>query len=427
MNRNGVRTLGLLLAMMMLFLSCAAAEGLAFSRDPDAMEEAAKSVMMLEVYDASDERTATGSGFLLFDDETLVTNAHVIEDAVKIIAVSDEGERYTLTKVKISNDRLDIAILKFDEPTGRKPLTVSSLKLKRGQPVVAIGSPKSWKNTVSIGNVSGLFTEDGESWIQFTAPISPGSSGGALFDDEGHVAGITTATSRHEDAQNINFAVSATEIVSLYHAWDGKVRALTDPAQEGDSGLIGKLEGLFGGFDTPKAAGEFSEFMGGLFAAIPDRIPGASEGAIAVRTHGREDLEASFQGLDPGPLIGKAEALPGNLGWNGSVPEGDAYLGGLFAKIPDTVPGASADSGKSGGDGSVPAGDAYLGGLFANIPDSVPGAAASGGKNDGAASLSGLLGGLTGKAGGKEDGTPGRRGLTVKEQLEASFRSLTED
>ena len=182
------------------------------SKSPDLIEEKALSVLMLEVFNG-DERVATGSGFVMFDNMTLVTNYHVIEDATIIMADSDDGYQYFITKVLITDKEKDIAILQFMTPTIMKPLTPSTQKVKRGETVIAIGSPIGLKNTVSMGNVSSVYTEDNQSWIQFTAAISHGSSGGALFNDHGDVIGITSAF--WEDGQNLNLAVDINEVVAL--------------------------------------------------------------------------------------------------------------------------------------------------------------------------------------------------------------------
>lgn len=91
----------------------------------------------------------------------------------------------------IASKENDIAILQFMTPTIMQPLEYSTDSIKRGSSIVAIGSPIGLKNTVSLGNVSSVYNEDGVNWIQFTAPISHGSSGGALLNDNGQVIGIT--------------------------------------------------------------------------------------------------------------------------------------------------------------------------------------------------------------------------------------------
>lgn len=193
----------------------------AFSDDPDAIEAAADSVFMLEVYSSSNRCIATGSGFIAFREGLLVTNYHVMEDGAYIVAVGDDGDRYTVSGVCVADKKLDIAILHFDRSPAARILELdTSDNIKRSQTVVAIGSPAGLKNTVSIGNISAFYAEEGKNWIQFTAPISSGSSGGALFGDDGKVIGVTTAT--YASAQNINMAVRASDVEALYRKWDGK-------------------------------------------------------------------------------------------------------------------------------------------------------------------------------------------------------------
>ncbi len=215
-----------ILTLCLLLPACALAET-GFSSDPDAIERAAKSVLMLEVYDADNELLATGSGFVAFDNRTLVTNYHVIEDADWMVANSDDGYEYMVTKVLVADEAKDIAICGFMSPTDLTPLTFSDGEaLRRAEPIVAIGSPIGITNTVSLGNISAIYEEDGVSWIQFTAPISSGSSGGVLFDDRGCVIGVTSAS--YEDAQNLNLAVDIAEVTALYESWDGETKRLSE-------------------------------------------------------------------------------------------------------------------------------------------------------------------------------------------------------
>lgn len=206
---------------LLLLITGSAVASPNFSDDADAIEEAANSVFLLEVYSRNNSKIAVGSGFVAFDGSTLITNYHVIEDGAYIVAISDDYERYYITQICAVNKARDIAILLFEEPNVADPLELDTNDdLKRAQPVVAIGSPAGLMNTVSIGNISAFFDREGKDWIQFTAPISSGSSGGALLNDEGKVIGITTAT--YASTQNINLAVKAKYVQELYSSWDGK-------------------------------------------------------------------------------------------------------------------------------------------------------------------------------------------------------------
>jgi len=81
--------------------------------------------------------------------------------------------------------------------------------LQIGEPVITIGSPGGFSNTLSNGIISQLRLLDGQKLVQTTAAISGGSSGGGLFDAKGNLIGITTFKIR--DAESLNFAISIDE------------------------------------------------------------------------------------------------------------------------------------------------------------------------------------------------------------------------
>ena len=191
-----------------------------FTTDSNAIEKAAQSVLMLACSN-KDGSISTGSGFVAFNSQTLVTNCHVMDEAKEIVASDDNGNLYVIDRVYCVSEHMDIAILGFAAPTALRPLPLSTGDdLQRGQPVVTIGSPEGLKNTVSTGVVSSLAEYGGVPEIQISAPISHGSSGGALFDANGHVVGVTS--SGLAEGQNLNFAVRSSVPLALYAAWKGE-------------------------------------------------------------------------------------------------------------------------------------------------------------------------------------------------------------
>ena len=84
-----------------------------------------------------------------------------------------------------------------------------------GEHVVAIGSPLGLQNTVSDGIVSAIREENGHQWIQTTAPVSHGNSGGPLMNSEGAVIGVITWGVNLQQGQNLNFAASVAEVQRL--------------------------------------------------------------------------------------------------------------------------------------------------------------------------------------------------------------------
>lgn len=210
--------LSIVLALILLMSCFAGAAG--YSSDPDAINETAQSVVLLAVYDIANRLIATGSGFVAFGEEYVLTNYHVIDGADVIVAYTDSGETLWINRVLCADSGRDLAILVFDENSGLNPLELADVtEPERGAPAVAIGSPIGFRNSVSIGNVSSAEEDEFTGYIQFNAPVSSGSSGGALLNDEGKVIGITTAIySDRGSAQNLNFAVNVSYAKEMYEA-----------------------------------------------------------------------------------------------------------------------------------------------------------------------------------------------------------------
>ena len=136
-----------------------------------------------------------------------ITNCHVVTQA-KTITVS-KGSVAFLAEVISADRQSDRCYLRVDgtlEPVmGFRDFG----DLVIGETVYTIGSPKGLDRTFAQGLLSGLRKMDGVEYIQTTAPISKGSSGGGVFDDRGNLIGITTFTI--SDGQNLNFAIAASE------------------------------------------------------------------------------------------------------------------------------------------------------------------------------------------------------------------------
>jgi S1-C subfamily serine protease len=172
------------------------------------------SVVRVVAFNARDEATGFGSGFFVSADGLIATNYHVIQGA-KALKVGREGET-TLRPVRTvaSDPGHDLALLKVDAGGDRYPaLVLASKPPAIGTRVYAIGNPSGLTNTLSEGLVSGLRQTEQRSWIQATAAISPGSSGGPLLAEDGRVVGVNTMALR--DAQNLNFAVPADSVRRL--------------------------------------------------------------------------------------------------------------------------------------------------------------------------------------------------------------------
>jgi S1-C subfamily serine protease len=146
----------------------------------------------------------------------LVTNCHVVEKGSAIFVSRREDRVTGRARIVNRNPQADLCELDLLQmkPAFDKPVEIAPKDaLRIGDPVYAIGSPRGMELTISNGIVSAL-REAGANIqvIQTTAPFSPGSSGGGLFDSQGRLVGITTLIVK--DSQNLNFAVSSRQIPS---------------------------------------------------------------------------------------------------------------------------------------------------------------------------------------------------------------------
>ena len=170
-------------------------------------------------FGAPQEGEATGSGFVVDKDGTILTNAHVVEGADSVTVSFEDGGKQIPAEVKGVDTSTDLAALKID-PSAVEDLEVlplgDSSKAEVGDPVVAIGNPFGYSRTVTTGIVSGLQREiiapNGfqiDNVIQTDASINPGNSGGPLLDSSGRVIGINSqiATGGGQGSVGIGFAV----------------------------------------------------------------------------------------------------------------------------------------------------------------------------------------------------------------------------
>jgi S1-C subfamily serine protease len=174
--------------------------------------------------------TGAGSGLVVDDRGTILTNAHVIEGATSItVTVAGESKART-AKVIASDKNRDLALLRVDDATGlvAAPLGTSA-DVAVGDEVVAIGNALALEGgpTVTQGIVSALNrsidTENGtlQGLIQTDAAISSGNSGGPLVNARGQVIGMNTAVAASSgtvNASNIGFAISIDAIRAFLEA-----------------------------------------------------------------------------------------------------------------------------------------------------------------------------------------------------------------
>ncbi|WP_353171234.1 DegQ family serine endoprotease [Paracandidimonas soli] len=179
---------------------------------------------------APEERTVprgVGSGFFISDDGYVLTNNHVVDRASDIFVTLTSGKEYKATVVG-TDPRTDVALLKIDAKN-LSPLPIGdSTKLRKGQWVLAIGSPFGLDSTVTSGIISAINRETGDylPFIQTDVAVNPGNSGGPLINLAGEVVGINSQiVSRSGGFMGISLAIPIDEVMRIVEQLkaDGKV------------------------------------------------------------------------------------------------------------------------------------------------------------------------------------------------------------
>jgi len=160
---------------------------------------------------------STGTGFVVKSNGYLMTCAHVVEDAARIMVKL--GDKEYVGRVVATDEKNDLALVKIaakDLPT--LPLGDSD-KVELAQDVRAVGFPLSDVLGSSIkitsGTISGIVESDEKKLLQVDAPINPGNSGGPLVNDRGEVIGVASAKLAGRDVSSVGFAVPSNLVRKL--------------------------------------------------------------------------------------------------------------------------------------------------------------------------------------------------------------------
>ncbi len=223
---------------------------------------------------------ARGSGFIVDADGTVVTNNHVVKDAISVEVTLDDGTQLP-AKVIGRDPRTDIAVLRI--AAGHKLPFISlgeSNDVRPGQWVVAMGNPFGLGGSVTAGIVSARGRDIGsgpyDSFIQVDAPINQGNSGGPLFTQDGKVVGVNTAIlSPTGGSVGIGFAIPADTVRSVVAELESS----------------GKVSRGYLGVEAQKVTGDMT-------GALHLDSPG---GALVANV--QPDSPAAKAGVQPGDVI----------------------------------------------------------------------------------------------------------------------------
>lgn len=161
-----------------------------------------------------------GTGVIIDPRGYIVTCYHVVQDVAKIeVTLADGTEK--VARLLTYDAAVDLALIKIDSTKTLPTMEVGgSHDLMEGEPVIAIGNPFGYKDTVSIGIISGLHrnvqvngNQEYKNLIQTNADINPGNSGGPLINIEGEMIGINVAV--RMGAQGIGFAIPADDALDV--------------------------------------------------------------------------------------------------------------------------------------------------------------------------------------------------------------------
>jgi tetratricopeptide (TPR) repeat protein len=287
------------------------------------------SIVVIVTADKDDKPVGQGSGFIVARDR-IATNHHVFEGAANAVVFYADGASVLVEGIFADSPARDLVILSA-QTGSRSPLRLGNeLSVRQGDAVYAIGAPQGLQLSITNGIVSGFRQVDEQFMIQSTAPIAPGSSGGPLFDSEGHVIGVTT--SLLNGSPGIYFSIGAGDVSRLlrtpnafvipFASWSEKNATATKSESSPDVEAVQKLineknygpakERLTGLLEkTPndsslhKMMGEVDLFQGDTKSALahlktaldakPDDVEVQSFYAFALYLTGRYGEAAQYQ------------------------------------------------------------------------------------------------------------------------------------
>lgn len=248
----------------------------------DLVKQVKPAVVYVATFDARGQQDGFGSGFVVDESGLIVTNLHVLAGSASASVRMADGEIYDKVEVMDFDARRDLAVVRI-RPFKKLPVVPlgDSDQVDVGEDAIAVGNPKGLEHTVSSGLVSGFRQSEGYREIQISVPISPGSSGGPLFNRQGRVIGVTSAGIVSQGAQNLNFAIPINYVKPMVQAKGpaislaelnqklGQTPAAATPARGGSAG---PTVDWFANAAHDHKSGDFSEFCLGRIYVRGDLV-----------------------------------------------------------------------------------------------------------------------------------------------------------
>lgn len=208
------------------------------------VEQCNPSVVQVSVYNDKDERLGLGSGFVV-GPELVATCYHVVSHGVSAQVKTADKISYPVTSVVAVDKERDIAVLRVKR-LDLTPLALGDAgAVKSGERVTVIGSALGLEGSVADGVVSQVrvFPPFGDV-VQVSCPVSPGSSGGPLLNEQGQVIGVVTFTMI--EGQNVNFGIAANTLKNMIANAPATEKTIAEsnatPVRTGPSVQFGLLE-----------------------------------------------------------------------------------------------------------------------------------------------------------------------------------------
>ena len=200
--------------------------GLSQSKSPRQIaQEAFPSVVLLVMQDSNGQPTSLGSGFVLRDG-IVATNHHVITGAPSgYCKVVGKNMKYEIAGTVGMDEAHDLAIVAVNGLKAPPMPIGDSSQVAVGDEVFAVGNPQGLEGTFSQGIISAVRRVGGDTILQITAPISPGSSGGPILNNSGKTIGVAVAT--FKGGQNLNLAIPSSYLTALFASVSAEVLPLS--------------------------------------------------------------------------------------------------------------------------------------------------------------------------------------------------------